>query len=199
MEVVGFHGTESSAKISVAKYGLDPQRTMHRKDHWLGQGVYFFIDEGKAMWWASSVADKKNTYPIIYRVIISGDESVVLNLDDPFQFAEFLDNSINMVMRKPVEDAENTANVDIILDSKIFRCVLFDCYKDMYHKDIIIGTFEKDCVRYAGIIQEEERLKIQKDIVRKLQISFRETQICVSNKSCIKSIILYYDGEDEVV
>ena len=43
MELTAYHGTISKHERSIKEKGLDPEATFHRKDHWLGQGVYFFV------------------------------------------------------------------------------------------------------------------------------------------------------------
>lgn len=40
---VGYHGTTTRCQHDIEKYGFDPDRTHHRDDHWLGNGVYFFL------------------------------------------------------------------------------------------------------------------------------------------------------------
>ena len=39
--ITGYHGTSSRHAESIAKNGLDPDKTHERPNHWLGQGVYF--------------------------------------------------------------------------------------------------------------------------------------------------------------
>lgn len=79
------------------------------------------------------------------------------------------------------------------------RAVFFDYYKEKYGIDVIIETFQKDCVRYAGDLQYGEHLALQKDLAKRLGVYFKETQVCVSDKSCIKEMMIVYDGEDEVI
>ena len=61
--ITGYHGTSSRHAESIAKNGLDPDKTHERLNHWLGQGVYFYEDFGLAKWWANDIAGKC----IIYR------------------------------------------------------------------------------------------------------------------------------------
>ena len=53
-EIVGYHGTTSSAQESIENHGLDPNLVEKRDDHWLGQGVYFYDDFDLAKWWAET-------------------------------------------------------------------------------------------------------------------------------------------------
>ena len=51
--ITGYHGTSSRHAESIAKNGLDPDKTHERPNHWLGQGVYFYENFGLAKWWAN--------------------------------------------------------------------------------------------------------------------------------------------------
>ena len=73
VEMTGYHGTISKYADSIAKYGLDPDKTHKRPDHWLGQGVYLFEDFDLARWWADTMAGKlynAGNFPIVYQTQI---------------------------------------------------------------------------------------------------------------------------------
>lgn len=42
VEMTGYHGTISKYADSIAKYGLDPDKTHKRPDHWLGSRCLSF-------------------------------------------------------------------------------------------------------------------------------------------------------------
>lgn len=194
MNLQGYHGTCSFAKESIAQHGLDPVRTQYRPDHWLGQGVYFFLSQKQAYWWASSVSShNRGSTPLIYKVQITAPDEKVLNLDDNEQVALFFSRVVDVYLQAPSEEERP------IFTDETLRAVFFDYYKEKYGISVIIETFQKDCVRYAGDLQYGERLAVQKDLTKRLGVYFKETQVCVSDKSCIKEMMIVYDGEDEVI
>ena len=63
-----------------------------------------------------------------------------------------------------------------------FRAVYFDYFKQINNIAIIM----KD-------------IKLIKDFSRIFGLTYHETQICVSDKSCIENVEMVYNGEDEVI
>lgn len=53
-----------------------------RKNHWLGSGVYFFVDDfDKASWWAKNNRPDKKSRPVVLRTTLSFEDKELLNLD----------------------------------------------------------------------------------------------------------------------
>lgn len=195
--IIGYHGTCSKHYESINENGLDPSKVKHRDDHWLGQGVYFFENQNLAEWWANDQASKKynnGTYPIVYKSDIHTNEKKVLNLDDEAQLDTFYDFCIELL--KSVENSDNSERP--VFDEKKIRAVFFDYYKIKNNIDVIIYTFTKPTTTYAKQRSREELKKIV-ELTGMLQLSYKEKQICVSNKECIKSTELVYNGEYEVI
>lgn len=194
MRVAGYHGTCSKYRDSIEKDGLDPKKSKNRSDHWLGQGVYFFDDHEKAKWWASGISSKNGDCgSLVYKAIIQASDKAVLDLDDNAQLDYFMTESLKTV--KEIE--EKCQGAMPIFDRKKFRAVLFDYFKEKNDIAVIIGTFQKDAAGYT-IKRSRDELKKQKAIMDAIGIRFKEKQICVSRKECIKSTDLVYD-EGEVI
>lgn len=196
MNIVGYHGTCTVHRNSIDENGLDPKLVKQRNDHWLGQGVYFFDDRKKAIWWAQDIAGKpwnKGSFAIVYKCDIVASDEEILNLDDEKQLDDFYDEIIEYCcLIKPKDGKVPVFNYDQM------RAVFFDYYKIKKEKSVIIKTFPKDAVKY-GKIRGKEHLGIQKKLAKSLQIYYFETQICVSKKECIKCPVLDYNEEDEVI
>ena len=191
----GYHGTCSKYRYNIEKDGLDPQKCKYREDHWLGQGVYFFDDYDKAMWWATTISSQNdNCGAMIFKSIIEAPDEEVLNLDDNKQLDEFMTESLKLI-----EDVKINCpgKMPIFEDSK-FRAVLFDYYKQQNGISVIIGTF---CKEFAGDTtkRSESDKAMQRKIMNIIGIKFRERQICVSKKECIKLTKLVYNEEEEVI
>ena len=174
MNEIGYHGTCSKYRYNIEKNGLDPAKCKHRDDHWLGQGVYFFDDYEKALWWASSISSQNdNCGGIIFKSNIEAPDEEVLNLDDNKQLDAFMTETL-----KTLEEVKK-----LVLE----RCQ----YLRMLISELsfLITTTKRN-------YSERE---LQKKIMDIIGIKFQERQICVSKKECIKSTKLIYNEEEEVI
>lgn len=53
-----------------------------RRNHWLGSGVYFFVDDlEKASWWAKTNRPDKESEPVVLRATLTFEDKELLNLD----------------------------------------------------------------------------------------------------------------------
>lgn len=195
MNEIGYHGTCSKYRYNIEKNGLDPSKCKHRDDHWLGQGVYFFDDYDKAMWWATSISSQNNSCGgVIFQSHIEASDNEVLNLDDKKQLDAFITKTMETL--KEVEKSCDR-KMPIFEDAKL-RAVFFDYYKEQNKISVIIGTFLKEFAGYTARRSHSE-IELQKKIMYVTGIKFQERQICVSKKECIKSTKLIYNEEEEVI
>ena len=177
VEMTGYHGTISKYADSIAKYGLDPDKTHKRPDHWLGQGVYLF-----------------GNFPIVYQTQIRTSKEKILNLDNHKEYNRFIDR----ILKMQNEIESNDEGKVPIFDREKQRAVYFDYYKAKYQISVIIYTFSKECATY-GTFRKGSDLARQIELQRALGLAYHEKQICVSKKECIKNIEVLYNGEDEVI
>ena len=197
VEMTGYHGTISKYADSIAKYGLDPDKTHKRPDHWLGQGVYLFEDFDLARWWADTMAGKlynAGNFPIVYQTQIRTSKEKILNLDNHKEYNRFIDR----ILKMQNEIESNDEGKVPIFDREKQRAVYFDYYKAKYQISVIIYTFSKECATY-GTFSKGSDLARQIELQRALGLAYHEKQICVSKKECIKNIEVLYNGEDEVI
>lgn len=195
MNEIGYHGTCSKYRYNIEKNGLDPAECKYRDDHWLGQGVYFFDDYEKALWWASTTSSQNgNCGGIIFKSCIEAADKEVLNLDDNKQLDAFMTETL-----KTLEEVKKSCpgKMPIFEDAK-FRAVFFDYYKIQNGISVIIGTFQKEFAGYTTKRNYSEK-ELQKKIMNIIGIKFNERQICVSKKECIRSTKMIYNEEEEVI
>ena len=197
VEMTGYHGTSSRHAESIAKHGLDPEKTHMRPDHWLGQGVYFFTAFDLARWWAYDIAGKpynRGTFPIVYQALIQAPQEEILDLDNYKEYDLFLGRLLD-VQKEIEQDARGRMPV---FNPEQQRAVYFDYYRAMYGISVIMFTFSKDCAKY-GTFRTGVDLLQQKKLEKALGLAYHEKQICVSKKKCIKRVEMRYTGEDEVI
>ena len=132
MNEIGYHGTCSKHKDSIESNGFDPAKCNYRADHWLGQGVYFFDDYEKALWWSATAVLHNNDFGrVIFRATIEAPDEEVLDLDDNKQLDAFFAEIIQCIdeIKKncsgnmPVFDDKNFRALSlIIISKKEYRC-----------------------------------------------------------------------------
>ena len=85
-----------------------------------------------------------------------------------------------------------------IFEDRNFRAVLLDYYKQQKGISVVVGTFQKEFAGYTTKRNHFEK-EMQLKIMNTIGIKFKERQICVSKKECIKSTKLVYNEEEEVI
>ena len=131
-----YHGTDYNHALSIQKEGFVIKPSI---EHWLGNGVYFYVDDSLAKWWTSKPSKKfgvdvKESGLVICEVDI--EHLSVLNLQklsDYFTFCslfkkEFWPLYKSRAGKKPVH-------------YKKIRCAYCDYLKAMYGYNAIIGNF----------------------------------------------------------
>lgn len=139
-----FHGTVSRAYKKIVQdrhFSVRP-----RKNHWLGNGVYFFLnDRDKAKWWSKNTlrllqrdGENPNEKPFIIQCQISLYSDKLLDLDT---------ETDQRKLQNFIEDLDND-NIEIIsdecLDNHEAMCVLIDYYSEIENFDAIKYTFKSD-------------------------------------------------------
>ena len=75
-----YHGTGETNSTEILSSQVF--KFKQRSNHWLGQGVYFFInDYEKAKWWANHNRPNKETSPVVLKFEVQLKESELLDLN----------------------------------------------------------------------------------------------------------------------
>lgn len=195
MNETGYHGTCLRHRESIESEGFNPSKTNPRSDHWLGQGVYFFDKYEQALWWANIASSRNNQCGgIIFKAIIEALDEEVLDLDDNKQLDAFISET-----KRTINEIKASCLGEMpIFEQNKFRAVFFDYYKRQNNISVIIRTFNKPYAGYTEIRTPDERA-FQEDLLSITGMSFREKQICVSKKDCIKSTVLIYNEKEVVI
>lgn len=190
MRVIGYHGTRKKHQKNIEKHGLDPQKTRYREDHWLGQGVYFFMEFDKALWWAQDQALKHDDTAIVFQSNIIASHNRVLDLRTV--------EGVNIFYRFATQLMLNKYNTSVDFELDEFRAIFFDSIKEENGLYVIIASFPKVIAGYTEHRTKKE-LSIQKQIADITGITYTEVQVCVSKKDCIQNTLLVYNEDEEVV
>ncbi|MCM1297387.1 MAG: hypothetical protein NC311_17760 [Muribaculaceae bacterium] len=168
MNIKVFHGTDYNLALQIQ----DSEFVVKKSDsHWLGNGIYFYVDEALAKWWTTNPTEKFGSSikdPAIIRSTISIDNSRILDLrkrDDYERFIRWEDEFNRLLIENRNDD----------LDWHIYRCALFDSifnYKDI---DMIIGCFDANEQPYIS--------EAMFCLLKKLHLAYPEVQVCIKPSS----------------
>lgn len=197
IKIEGYHGTTSSYKESITKEGLDPEKTNERENHWLGDGVYFFEKYKMAKWWGDIIASNaskktEDVYSIVCKTQIEVFKENVLDLDISEDLDKFGDFSLELDKKFKEKKHLNFKS------QRQMRGVYFNYYKMKNNIFVIMNTFEKEKTTYAKY-RDKKDLSDQITLFKALGLSYKEKQICVSNKECIKDIQVIDENKIEVI
>lgn len=164
-----FHATDESRVQSILKGGFVYKPN---DEHWLGNGIYFFLDYDLARWWSTNPSKKfsvKISEPAILCVdlTISSDDTLDMNL-----LSGYL-NCLDAYDRFEKEMLM-TLEPEIQHSLKKLRCAFFDTVFKASNIKAIIGSFAHEDQRY---------LKTKPDSIitqlRLFDLPFVEKQVCV--------------------
>lgn len=192
-DITAFHATDLEAARNIKKNGFIIK---HNPKHWLGNGVYFYLDESLAKWWLTKPSQSFGTEinnPAIINSSITLDESKILDLrklDDYKVFVERFNKEFYPDIKSgKVSSSLNSENKTDV-DFELIRCAYCNYLKISYEYMAIIGTFEHISQPYLP--------KINGDCFKKFGIRYIETQLCIFDRSCIirNEIDKDYDKEE---
>ncbi|MGX9292880.1 hypothetical protein ACSLGF_17125 [Bacillus sp. A015] len=186
--VVGYHGTFEEHLDSILSDGFKPEK---RKNHWLGQGTYFYTDKKLAHWWISKnsqtdpLKQKIKSNPVIIKANIEEKADKFLDLDSPEgvdYFYECIKNYSSAIKKLYLTDNED-----------INRCAIIDFLTRVYKWNVIIMTFEKNTHKpsYGKI----DTIAFDSKVIP-LNVHYKETQVCIKDEKCIKSKEIEYPTKE---
>lgn len=200
MELLLYHGTDKTYAEKILKNGFT---IIPNKSHWLGNGVYFYLDYDLAKWWTGKPSQRfgaEITLPCVVSVELDvGNDSVLdlrkledyrkcLELFPEFRryaYQEFdykgkkflrkLDHIIKNAEQKNICEIRSSFVKEGIFEQvEMLRCSFFDWVFRMYAVDCIIGNFVKTDQKYLADEPSEARNQL---LV--YDLPFVETQVCV--------------------
>lgn len=166
-----YHGTTRDSIIEILENEVF--HIIPRKDHWLGDGIYFFVDDiGKAIWWSEMTARrfKKSSGDtgVIFVEAYKIKKEKLLNLDsetDRKKVANFIKNSPKSFTMNLTSDGEEQRKMEA-------RAKLINIIVDYYDMVAVKGTFHKDHPKKLSFLDD-------------LGLSNNEVQFCIIDTDTI--------------
>jgi hypothetical protein len=175
MTFVLYHGTDYNAAISIQSGEFRPKPNPY---HWLGNGIYFYIDRALAEWWTTNPTEKFGCnveHPALVMAKVEVEEDEILDLrrfEIYVRLAEEFERFFTQIYipyhRETISEMQ-------------IKCLFFDWYFLAHPKiKIIIGDFYSFEQPYFS--------KNECDFYEHTKLSFGETQVCLK-KECQDIII----------
>lgn len=166
-KIIAYHGTDQSVVDDIMRKGF---RCKPNKEHWLGEGIYFYVDKSLAEWWTTNPTKKHGvniTDPAIVECIIEVDDDKVLNLCTLNGYKEYVD-IYNTFFRKWTHQSKAKEKVNF----KQLRCAFFDYLNMLFDVDVIIAPFILPDQPYIPPCYNEQ-------YANNMHIMYAEIQVCV--------------------
>lgn len=140
VNIVGFHGTNSTAANTIIREKRFIAK--ENKNHWLGQGIYFFReDDEQAMSWAINKAkETKDSEAVVLKVEIDVENKYFLHLNNRGHLFK-LKKIIKTIHRELISiQRELATDPNKEFDKDAYRCAVLDLIPTHVIK-VIQGNF----------------------------------------------------------
>lgn len=175
MNIIAYHGTD----LTCANKIISSDFMFKENDaHWLGNGVYFYLDLSLAQWWTtnpSSVFGNRVIDPAIIQVELEVQEDEVLDLRKLSDYKHFT----SIYFKEFLPLVHDGVFGKSLKDFKKLRCTFFGYLVGAYNLKMVIGNFSLPKQSYLP--------DHYNNISNKLKLYYIETQVCVFDTSIIVS------------
>ncbi len=174
-----FHGTTRT----VANIVKDTSKFQYnfRNDHWLGNGIYFFIEDyDKAKWWAKTLArrERKSKASVI-SLVATIQRNKILDLDAEKERKDFYQFVLDFIAANPVIEGldftytSSPSDENIDMNEAKLRCLMLDLIQKINNYDACKYTFVDDKLTYS-------LPNVNSSLIRNNGV-----QLCIYNQSVI--------------
>jgi len=179
--LIAYHGTYAKFVPSILRDGFKCNKN---EKHWLGNGIYFYMDLDLAKWW-SNTPTKSFGPKSLNNGYKSGDNnSIVLK-------AEIDSNEDNTIDTRKLENYQWLIDVypefekesrELKVQYKSMeslRCAFFDWLHSVYPVDVVIAGFNKP---------KKSKTNYKNQICDDFMIPYIEYQLCVFSNELISNV-----------
>lgn len=169
MELILYHGTDLDIANKIVQSKFSYKSSPY---HWLGNGIYFYMDKPLAKWWTSNPSKTFGTkvkVPAIVKTTIQVEEKNILDLRNFKTYHDIAEEFERIFTELYIPHHKK------IISEVQIKCIFFDWYFSM-HRDIkiIIGNFFSLSQPY---FHDDE-----KNFFTHTNLLYGETQVCLNDK-----------------
>ncbi len=169
MEITCYHATDR-----VCAENIMNNRFIMKTNpkHWLGNGIYFFLDKKIAEWWSTGPCEHfgvKMTNPVIIKVKMDIPDENVLDLRNSEEYG-----NMSQALKSYYEILFNENKSKEIADKvcwNVIQSAFFNNYREEITKGVIIANFCSDLQPYTE--------NFEQTILKYINLRHVETQICI--------------------
>jgi hypothetical protein len=173
-----FHGTDFDCATAICQDGFGVKSNT---EHWLGNGIYFYMDESLAKWWTTNPSNKFGSgikSPALVECDIIVPEENVLDLTRLEDYKKYA-ASFNHYFQDIVYKRRPRENLNI---NKL-RCSFFDWIFLLGEISVIIGAFNAAGKSYLPI-SEDPYFSLFRLTYPEVQVClYKEMQDMIKNKT----------------
>lgn len=165
-----YHGTDQSVAQDILRKGF---QCKENKEHWLGEGIYFYTDKSLAEWWTTNPTTKHGMEikkPAIIECTIEVDDDKVLDLRSLKGYEKYVD-LYNSFFRQWAFHSKPNEEVKF----KQLRCAFFNYLLLMFDVEMIIAPFVLPDQPYMPQYFNEQ-------YANNMHILYTEIQVCVAEE-----------------
>lgn len=172
-----FHGTDKKLIESIKSNGF---RKNENDEHWLGQGIYFFLTYEEAEEWTrkrTRFGNKNIKAPAVIQAKVKYDKEIFIdtrNISDYKNLLKYYDEFHSNFFSEGGQ-----CRISCSISKNKLRCIFFDWLQNKYGFKIFIAGFKKETFR---------KDKQYKQISESFSIPFIEYQMCVCDEKLITDI-----------
>ncbi len=179
INVTGYHGTHLRNVTSILKHAFTANE---RKDHWLGQGIYFYDNFELAKWWIETkLHAPSGAGCAVIEVALGCQKKEFLDLDQPRGVDYFLSELSKLLDQLQIGLKFMVSRED---DSMRNLCFGIDLVKKHLDIKLVAMTFYKAHPSYA---EGDINLFEKQYFLLPRSFSYKERQICASVNDIILS------------
>lgn len=201
-KIIGYHGTYLDRAHKIVSSGFRIPDKKEKDDYWLGHGIYFYDNKELGIWWGRTKAKRQNkkynqnNIAAVVNATICYNDGEYLDLNDTKQLqglSAFCKELEADVVKKGLVFDFTKDLTGVAKDKKSKktlwrkRCLLLDCYRETNNIAVTTYSFDRTNQYYDGY-----------NIELMLGLTYRETQICVSDNEHIGLCEICYIEEDVI-
>lgn len=169
-----FHGTDRKCAEQILNSDFIYR---YNNAHWLGNGVYFYMDKFLAQWWTSKPSKSFGSNisdPVIIRCKLNIDEDFIIDLRNYQDYKMFTNIYYNDFINSAFLEKFDINHGN----SRKVRCSYCDFLHEKYDCQLIIGNFYLPKQPYLKGSHYEEVSNV-------FSLPYIETQVCLFNTTHI--------------
>ena len=182
-KLTAYHGTDKSVSENIVQTGF---RCKSNEEHWLGEGIYLYVDKALAEWWTTRPTQKHGrdiSKPVIIECYIEADDERVLNLCTLEGYIKYID-LYNTFFRDWAYECRPQQEVSF----KQLRCAFFNYIFMMYGIDVIVAPFVLPDQPYMPQYAKERYGEEMHILYTEVQVCIRENAQSVIKKKMVLNV-----------